>query len=113
MNKWRPMLSQASLYTAVAINLMLVALIVGQNVVHIEQAVPSMAGTAQPNLRVEYVMEWAGRQTVPAETDGSAQGSWVVEHYKEYEYHYDKDGRLLEKRPTAKEEYIRYWKDTP
>ncbi|MBA4494494.1 hypothetical protein ACFO25_18790 [Paenactinomyces guangxiensis] len=113
MKNWKNILMQTSLGTAVAINLMLGALILGRNVVPAEEAVPSIGGTAQPDLRVEYVMELAGSETVSdtsaGDTPQGKKGSWVVEHYKEYEYRFDKNGRLIDKRPTSKETHIRYW----
>jgi hypothetical protein len=97
--------------TVVALNLMFIALIVGQHLVPIEEAVPSIAGTAQPDLHIEYVEELVGTDIIPANSTDFT-GSWKVEHYQEYEYHYDKQGRLLEKRPTAKETHLRYWHES-
>jgi hypothetical protein len=108
MNQWKSTLMQISLGTAVAINLMLLSLILGYHLVPIQEAVPSIAKTAVPNLRTEYGMEWIGSETVPG-TSIDGKGSWTVEHYREYEYRYDKNGRLIEKLPTGKMEHLRYW----
>jgi hypothetical protein len=103
---------QTILGTVVAINLMFIALIIGQQLVPVAEAVPSLAGTAQPDLHMEYVEELVGTDIISVHSSDFS-GSWKVEHYKEYEYHYDKKGRLLEKRPTAKESHLRYWQNSP
>jgi hypothetical protein len=98
---------QTLLGTVVAINLMFIALLIGQHLVAIEETVPSLVGTAQPDLHIEYVEELIGTDIMPAEPTDT--GSWTVEHYKEYEYHYDPKGHLVERRPTSKETHLRYW----
>lgn len=108
MKQWKHSLMQISLGTAVSINLMLLSLILASNWVPIREAVPSIAKTAKPDLRTEYGMERIGSETV-SESSADEKGSWTVEHYREYEYRYDKNGRLLEKLPTGKEEHLRYW----
>ncbi|SEN29019.1 hypothetical protein [Lihuaxuella thermophila] len=108
MKQRKDTLKQISLGTAVAINLMLLSLILGYHLVPVQEAVPSIAKTAKPDLRTEYGMEWTGSEKIP-ENSTDEKGSWTVDHYREYEYRYDKNGRLLEKLPTGKEEHLRYW----
>jgi hypothetical protein len=102
--------------TLVAVNLMLFALILGKNVVPIQEAIPSVAQPAKPELNTDFQMEKVGEQAVPGTPDISIQmgnrGYWTVEHYKEYEYHYDGDGHLLYKEPTSNDTYLRYWHET-
>jgi hypothetical protein len=97
--------------TIVAINLMIISLIIGQHLVSIEEDIPSMVGTAQPDLHIEYMEELVGTDIIPVHS-ADFKGSWTVEHYKEYEYHYDKEGHLVEKYPTSKETHLRYWHES-
>lgn len=98
-------LLQPIISTLLAINFMLVALIIGAKLVTIETSIPSIGRTVKPQLRIEYGMELIGKDHITANNEGN----WLVEHYKEYEYHYDEQGNLVDKRPTAKEEHLRYW----
>jgi hypothetical protein len=103
--------------TAVAINLMLFSLIVGKKTVSIDEAIPLIAKTAEPRTAVDFDMEKVGETKVPATSDQPSptgeKGYWTVEHYREYECHYDKNGRLLYKSPTNNNSYLRYWNTAP
>ena len=86
----------------------------GKTLVPIDKAVSSSAEPETGNLtRVEYVMEKVGSRKVEAEPTLSAptgaNGYWIVEHYRQYEYHYDANHRFLYKNPTQQETYLRYW----
>lgn len=98
---------QTLIVTLAGINLMMIALIIGFHTISFETSVPSAGKPTHPQLRTEYHMEKIGVRRLPLQPNNS--GYWLVEHYQEYEYHYDDQGKLIEKRPTSKKEYIRYW----
>lgn len=102
---------QSLIFILFGINLMLGALIVGAKLIPIEQSIPSATtGLTKPQLRIEYGMEPIGEERIAASQE-EGNGYWKVEHYQEYEYHYDHDGKLIEKRPTNYREHIRYWQE--
>ncbi|RAL21097.1 hypothetical protein [Thermoflavimicrobium daqui] len=101
---WKETLLRASTVTALAINLMLAGLLLARDQVIFEKAVPSFAGTIQPHLKQEFRWELY---------KASVEDLYIVEHYKEYEYHYDKSGRFVSKRPTGQDSYLRYWRKSP
>lgn len=80
----------------------------------IDKAVSSSTDP-DPSTRVDYVMEKVGSKKVKAQPALSAptskNGYWTVEHYRQYEYHYDSNGRFLYKNPTQQDTYLRYWHD--
>lgn len=99
------------IYTLIAMNVMITAILIGKEFVPVMASVPSM-GSEQSKIQknIDYSMEKIGSDRLRTDADGS--GYWIVEHYREYEYHYDKRGKLIEKRPTNKEEHLRYWEPT-
>lgn len=114
MKEQRIMLKQTALLTVVAINLMLGSLLVVRNFVKVEGVTHVVATSTEDRIRTDYVMEYVGSKQVnetPTTSPTGHKGTWVVEHYKEYEYHYNKNGEILYKKPTSKEENIRYWSD--
>lgn len=95
--------------TVVAINLMLLALVIGKKSVIIQEAVPSLAPASKQAITISYEMEKIGSRKVPAVSD-TGKGYWIVEHYRQFECHYDrKNGHLLYKSPTNNDTYLRYW----
>lgn len=90
---------------------MLIALIVAAQIVTIEQAIPSNAQTTDQPVRTEYRMEQVG-ETLSKVNNEEGNGYWHIEHYQQFEYHFDPRGKLLEKRPTNHTEHIRYWQST-
>lgn len=112
--KKHPSWRQITIGTLAGINLMMLALIAGKESIAIEESVPSLAKTPEHTAeRVEYGMEWVKTTTVPAYDPpamSKGAGHWVVEQYREMEYHYDMNGRLLFKRPTNQSSYMRYFK---
>ena len=75
----------------------------------------AVSSSTEPDhlTRVDYVMEKVGSKKVEAQPALSAptntNGYWIVEHYRQYEYHYDANGRFLYKNPTQHNTYLRYW----
>ncbi|SFJ86594.1 hypothetical protein [Thermoflavimicrobium dichotomicum] len=104
MNHWKDILLRSSIVTAIAVNMMLGGMLLAREQVYIEKAVPSFAGPAEPHLQTEYAWELY---------KASIEEPYIVEHYKEYEYTYEKNGRLISKRPTNQHQYLRYWRDHP
>lgn len=101
--------SQIVFGTVLAINLMLFALIIGKKSVIIQDAVPSLAPASKQAITLDYEMEKIGSRKVPDTTE-SSKGYWIVEHYRQFECHYDKkSGHLLYKSPTNNDTYLRYW----
>ncbi len=90
---------------------MLGALIIGAQSIPIEQAIPSASQSMVPQARTEYKMERVGEDHV-AVSQEEGNGYWRIEHYQEYEYHYDHHGKVLERRPTNYKEHLRYWQAT-
>lgn len=102
------------LITVIAINLMLGSLLITKKIVKIDGISPTIAASSEDKTHVDYVMEFVGSEQVkedPMTSITGQEGTWVVEHYKEYAYHYNKRGVVIYKEPTSKEENIRYWKD--
>ncbi|WP_124727379.1 hypothetical protein [Staphylospora marina] len=104
--------------TLAAANLMLLSLIAGSRLVVLPKEVASQAKPADMIPRSEIQTERVSVKEIPArkEDNVSSDGHWVVEHWKEYEYRYDAEGRLTEKIPTGQESVLRYWipeKETP
>ncbi|MFC7442082.1 hypothetical protein [Laceyella putida] len=105
-----PTWKQITIGTLAGINLMFLALIAGKESIAIEEAVPSLAKTPKgPSERIEYGMELVETTTASAQDLPSTAGRWIVEHYLQYEYHYDQNGRLLFKSPTKEHSYLRYF----
>src|SRR5689334_16625469 len=104
MNRWKIVI-----FSIIGISLMIAAMLIGQQWVTIYTAVPSTSTKTEPQLHIEYSMEKVG--TKPIFVEGEEEGFWILEHYREYEYRYDDKGELVDKRPTDKEEYLRYWQD--
>lgn len=98
---------QTMIVTLACINLMMIALIIGFHTISFESSVPSAGKPAHPQLQTEYSMEKIGSHRLPRQPGVS--GYWLVEHYQEYEYHYNEQGKLIDKRPTPKKEHMRYW----
>lgn len=90
---------------------MLGALIIGVKSIPIEQSIPSASKSIHPQIRIEYKMERIGEDRIAANIE-EGNGYWSIEHFQEYEYHYDHKGKMLEKRPTHYKEHIRYWQET-
>ncbi|TCP69120.1 hypothetical protein [Baia soyae] len=96
-NKWLPTIIQSCLGTAIAINLMLVAMLLW-----VPQAT-SVTATAYPTqngTKNEYTSELQSRQD---------KGSYQVEAYQEYEVTRDGDGKIVKKQATDETTYLRYW----
>ena len=112
--QWKKTLFQSSLITLIAINLMLSGLLISQKWIRIDSdmiAVTSLAKTSK-SKRVDYHMEWIDtihRSESAKSSPTGKDGSWRVEHYREMEYTFDHNGRLISVKPTSKEEYLRYW----
>lgn len=109
-----PSWKQIAIGTLAGINLMFLALIAGKESIAIEEAVPSLAETPKSSSeRIEYQMELVETSTSPAVPDLPSEpeeaGHWLIEHYRQFEYHYDQSGRLLYKRPTNEQTYLRYF----
>lgn len=104
---WRNHLTQAIVFTLIACNLMLFALIMGQKKYPIAETVTSVPEMSRPQFSSEYTMEFISAKEYPS--NQNSRGKWRVEHYREYEYRFDAEGKLLDRRPTSKEENIRYW----
>ncbi|MGA8943877.1 MAG: hypothetical protein WB502_14380 [Thermoactinomyces sp.] len=83
----------------------------GKHMVPVDKAVPSVAMPSNTSPDIEYVMEKVGTKKVqPAFLEPTNSGGyWVIEHYRQFEYHYDDKGRFLYKNPTGDETYLRYW----
>jgi len=105
------------LWTTIGINAMLLALFLGRSLVPLQETVPALVPSDNTSHRVEYVLEKVGEKRVekaedeilPAGTGSASSGYWIVEQYREYEVHYDKNGRLLYKTPTPHQSFMRYW----
>lgn len=101
MKKGWASLKQATLFTVIACNLMLIALLIAQHQYNLQKlAEPAVSHppSAQPSSR--YSLEFVS---------STKKGPWRVEHYREYEYRFDEQGRLIDRRPTGKEENLRYY----
>ncbi len=82
----------------------------GKQVVPFDKVVPSVAKPSSSSARIEYVLEKVGsKKEQPALLSPTKNGYWVVEHYRQFEYHYDNNGKFLYKNPTRHETYLRYW----
>lgn len=101
---------QSLILTLIGMNVMIVALIIGKKMIPISISVPSIGKqVSKPQQNIEYRMDKVGADRWEENKDG--QGFWRIEHYREHEYHYDENGNVIEKRPTSKEEHLRYWHD--
>lgn len=112
--KEQSVLKSTVLITVIAINLMLGGLLVSKNIIKINGITPAIAAPSEHTARIDFVMEFTGEKTHTENPNNSMTGHeeiWLVEHYKEYEIHYNKQGEVIFKEPTGKEENIRYWKD--
>ncbi|GAA5345640.1 hypothetical protein [Planifilum fimeticola] len=95
-NRWK----SAALYTAVAVNFMLTALILVRHYWAPPVEVPSMARPEIPSYRSEYLEQYEG---------SSVHGGWKVDHYRQIEVITDEDGHVVKERPTQEMTHIRYW----
>lgn len=84
---------------------------------------PAVLPSEDSTHRIEYVLEKVGSKKIKnIENDENEldpvisqarKGYWIVEQYREYEVHYNKNGRILYKTPTPYQTYIRYWHEEP
>lgn len=106
------------LITAIAINLMLIALAIGGSKVPLyeKKGEPVSSSPDIPaKVRTEFIMELmesrpvSSSQSLSEDSEEVSNGRWVVDYYQEFEYQFDQYGKVIQKTPTQKEEYIRYW----
>jgi hypothetical protein len=95
-NRWK----NAVLYTTIAVNLMLFALIAVRHYWTPRVEVPSMARPEAASHRSEYLEQYEG---------SSVHGGWKVDHYRRIEVITDEEGHVLKERPTSEMNHIRYW----
>lgn len=95
-NRWK----NAVLYTTIAVNLMLFALIAVRHYWTPRVEVPSMARPEAASHRSEYLEQYEG---------SSVHGGWKVDHYRRIEVITDEEGHVLKERPTSEMTHIRYW----
>ena len=101
MNKQTISFKQIALCTVIACNLMLIALLYAKhqyNLPELSEPVVSQPASSQEANR--YSLEFVS---------SSRNGSWRIEHYREVEYRFDNQGRVLQRRPTGKVEHLRYY----
>lgn len=91
--------------------ILFISLWLGKHIVPVDKALPSVARASDSSSRIEYVMEKVGsKKAQPAlSSPTDSNGYWIVEHYRQYEYHYNDKGQFLYKNPTQHETYLRYW----
>lgn len=95
-NRWK----SAALYTAIAVNLMLSALILVRNYWTPPIDIPSMASPDRSVYRSEYLEQYEG---------SSVHGGWKVDHYRRIEVITDGEGHVVKQRPTSEMTHVRYW----
>lgn len=102
------------LVTVIAVNLMLGSLLISRKIIRIGGVTPVIAVGSENTSRIDFVTKFMGsknyNETSSNLTTGS-DGIWTVEHYKEYEIHYNNQGKIIFRQPTGKEDNIRYWRD--
>lgn len=116
-SKWK----RVFLWSVIGINSMLLALFIGHTLIPIPKSVPAVVPSEDLTHQIEYVLEKVGTKQVknvehdidPVLSQQATNGYWIVEHYREYEVHYNKKGRMLYKTPTSHQEYMRYWHENP
>lgn len=101
MKKGSVSFKQAILFTIISCNLMLIALLVAQHQYNLQEiAEPAVSHTPSTRPHSRYSLEFIS---------SSKKGPWLVEHYREYEYRFDEQGHVIDRRPTGKEENLRYY----
>lgn len=91
---------QSVIFTALAINVMLGALLWARGQVSLPATAPTSTVPLLPGERVEVRDQFEG---------AAHQGNWRIETYEKVEYYYDRYGRLLDAIPTGDKTYLRYW----
>ncbi|MBN2909619.1 hypothetical protein JQC72_08775 [Polycladomyces sp. WAk] len=96
----KQILMQSVIFTALAVNVMLGALLWARGQVSLPATAPTAAVPVLPGERVEVRDRFEGVER---------HGDWWIETYEKVEYRYDRYGRLLEALPTGEKTYLRYW----
>jgi hypothetical protein len=96
----KQILMQSFIFTALAVNVMLGALLWARGQVSLPATAPTTTVPVLPGEKVEVQDRFEGAEQ---------HGDWRIETYEKVEYRYDRYGRLLEASPTGEKTYLRYW----